>query len=257
MTGPGVLDLMAQAGSSGGTTAEAVVFWVFAVIGVGAGIAMVSLRNIVHAALMLVINLVAIAVLYLALQSPFLGVIQVIVYAGAIVVLFLFVIMLLGVDTDDLLVEVSRTHRAGALALVGLVAAAAILAFSGSLSAASRCDGATPSETVASLGCRGLDEALAGADDSSVSLLGERLFDRYTFPFEAAAVLLTVATIGALVLGRREDLDPDDDPAWAPSTSLSAPRDRADGPVEPATGDELPAGASPGSVETTPDEGEG
>ncbi len=91
------MDLLAQAASGSGDVAEIILFWVFAVIALGAGIAMVMMRNIVHAALMLVLNLLSIAALFLGLQSSFLGIAQVIVYAGAIMVLFLFVIMLLGV----------------------------------------------------------------------------------------------------------------------------------------------------------------
>lgn len=222
--GPELLapELLAQGAQPGSATGEIVLFWVFAVVGLGAGIAMITLRNIVHAALMLVVNFVAIAALYVGLQSSFLGIIQVIVYAGAIMVLFLFVIMLLGVDRDDLLLETHRWHRVGAVALTVLVAGAAVLAFSGSLTAASSCGdlasgGTTGGDT---LSCRGLDAALAEAGDSSVQVIAERMFTRYTFPLEAAALLLVVATVGAIVLGRRADPDPAADPAYAPSWAV-------------------------------------
>jgi hypothetical protein len=96
------MELLAQDGlipGATGDTAEIVMFWVFAVMALGAGIAVISMRNIVHGALMLVVNLLAVAGLYVTLESPFLGIIQVLVYGGAIMVLFLFVIMLLGVST--------------------------------------------------------------------------------------------------------------------------------------------------------------
>ncbi|MBW3658609.1 MAG: NADH-quinone oxidoreductase subunit J, partial [Actinobacteria bacterium] len=162
-----------------------------------------------HAALMLVLNLVAIAALYLALQSSFLAIIQIIVYAGAIMVLFLFVIMLLGVARDDLLFETRRWHRVVA-ALGGLlIAGLLVFGVAGELLGdASRCGGQADAETVAAsttTPCEGLDDALAGNDQGSVGIIAERLFTRWTFAFEISALLLVVATIGALVLGRRND----------------------------------------------------
>ena len=99
----GLLATLAEGAATSG--AEAVLFWVFAAIALGSAVAVVALRNVVHAALMLVVNLLSVAALYLGLQSSFLSIVQVIVYAGAIVVLFLFVIMLLGVDRDEVLTE--------------------------------------------------------------------------------------------------------------------------------------------------------
>src|SRR6056297_3118105 len=110
--------LLAQAAEAGaGNTSEIVLFWVFAVLALGAALAVITMRNIVHGALMLVLNLLAIAGLYLTLESSFLGVIQILVYAGAIVVLFLFVVMLLGVDRDDLLL--ARGSRSQLAAVLG------------------------------------------------------------------------------------------------------------------------------------------
>ena len=78
-----------------------VVFWVFAPISIASAIGMLVMRNAVHAALFLIVNFFTIAVMYLLLDAPFLFAVQIIVYAGAIMVLFLFVIMLLGVDRGD------------------------------------------------------------------------------------------------------------------------------------------------------------
>jgi NADH-quinone oxidoreductase subunit J len=194
-------------------TAETVLFWILAVIGMGAGIGMVVMRNIVHGALLLVLNFLAIAGLFLVLQSGFLSIVQVIVYAGAIMVLFLFVIMLLGVDRDDALIDTTRLHRVGAvlvgLAVVGALVFSIVGAFT---SAGSRCGDQVDAEVLDqradAVGCEGLDRALA-EQDGSVAVIANRLFGRYTFPFEASALLLTVATIGAIVLGRRHD-DPED-----------------------------------------------
>jgi len=259
--------LLAQAtGLAAGFTTEVVLFVVFSGLAIGAGIAMVSLRNVVHAALMLVINMMSLAGLYLVLESAFLSVIQVIVYAGAVMVLFLFVIMLLGVDRDDLLVEVRIGTRAAAVAS-GLVVVA-ILAYGlvgPYTSAASICpgqDGAEPEAAAAgSVACVGFADTLSdleGDGGGSVEIIATPLFTRWSFPFEMAALLLTVATIGAMLLGRRTDVDPDVDPAWAPSMVLPevGPDDdvdeRADtGEVAEQRSDEEPVPASVGPVAAT------
>jgi NADH-quinone oxidoreductase subunit J len=207
------MSVLAQAAdltAGGADTAETVVFYVLAAVALGSGLAVISLRNIVHAALMLVVNLLAIAGLYLALESSFLSIIQVLVYAGAIVVLFLFVIMLLGVDRDDLLRETSRRSAILASAAVACLAGALLVGIVGPYTAErSVCNqGATSGAGGA---CVGLEAALEEQEQGSVSFIGERLFTRYTFPFELAGLLLVVATIGATVLGRRDDPLPDDE----------------------------------------------
>jgi NADH-quinone oxidoreductase subunit J len=221
------MHLMPLAAEAAGqsATAEAVLFWIFAVIGIGAGLAMITMKNIVHAALMLVLNFIAIAALYLALQSSFLGIVQIIVYAGAIMVLFLFVIMLLGVDRDDLLFDTSRWHKVGAAALTVLLAGALLFTFSGYLTADSACGSQAPAERDrTAVRCVGLDEAIASNENGAVGVVADRLFTRWTFPFEAASLLLVVATIGALVLGRRND--PDLIEHDAPEASAPQPGDR-------------------------------
>ncbi|MEX0869532.1 MAG: NADH-quinone oxidoreductase subunit J [Nitriliruptoraceae bacterium] len=189
-------------------TTELVLFTVLGAVALGSAIAVVAMRDIVHAALMLVINLVAIAGLYLALESSFLSIIQVLVYAGAIVVLFLFVIMLLGVDRDDLLIARGARTRAVAITAGVLLSGALLLAFVGPYTSAASVCGAA-SESTAAVSCAGLADTL-GEDASGVAFLGRRLFTRYTLPFELAALLLTVATIGAVILARRRDLEPED-----------------------------------------------
>ncbi len=153
------MPLLAQAVDGAASSgSEAILFWVFAALALGSAVAVVAMRNIVHAALMLVLNLLSIAALYLGLQSSFLGIVQVIVYAGAIVVLFLFVIMLLGVDRDDLLGTKTRL-RAVAAVVAGVALASALLVVLGdnSLTAASAC-GAQAAEG----GRRGLNRAGRG-----------------------------------------------------------------------------------------------
>ena len=217
--------LLAQAADAAASTptAEAVLFWVFAAIGLGSAIAVVALRNVVHAAMMLVVNLLSVAALYLGLQSSFLSIVQVIVYAGAIVVLFLFVIMLLGVDRDDLLG--TRTPvRAVAAVVAGVALAGALLVVVGadSLTAASACGAQAGPGASDAVTCVGLDEA----SEDSVSFVGMQLFTRWTFAFEAASLLLVVATLGALVLGRRRDPALEDD--LDPSAPVPDERDLAE-----------------------------
>ena len=215
--------LLAQAAeaAAGADTAEIVLFWVFAVLALGSAIAVITMRNIVHGALMLVLNLLGIAGLFLTLESPFLSVIQVLVYGGAIMVLFLFVIMLLGVDRDDLLQTTSARNRV--LAIVGgaLLSGALLFAFVGPYTGPpSICGSDAPIEAgTDQQRCIGLADALDEDDGSGAAFLGRAMFTRYTYPFELAALLLTVATIGAVIMARRKDLhseDLDDDPGEGP-----------------------------------------
>lgn len=214
-------------------TAEVALFWVFAVLALGSALAVVTMRNIVHGALMLVINLLAIAGLYLTLESSFLSIIQVLVYAGAITVLFLFVIMLLGVNRDDLLITRSLRTKVLAIAAGVALSGALLLAFVGPYTTSASICGPDGTAAVAGDGavrCIGLAERLGDDDASGVAFLGRQLFTRYTFPFELAALLLTVATIGAVILARRRDLEPEDvDPGEAelaaPATSQSSDAD--------------------------------
>ncbi|MGH3441330.1 MAG: NADH-quinone oxidoreductase subunit J family protein, partial [Nitriliruptorales bacterium] len=112
-------------------SAEVVLFWFFSIIAIGSGIAMILMRNVVHGALMLVLSFFGVAGLFLVLQSAFLAAIQVIVYAGAIMVLFLFVLMLLGVGRDDLLVARSGAARAVGFGLALLLVVAVGFVFVG------------------------------------------------------------------------------------------------------------------------------
>ncbi len=206
--------LLAQAAeAAGGGTSEIVLFWVFAVLALGAAIAVITMRNIVHGALMLVLNFLAIAGLYLTLESSFLSIIQVLVYAGAIMVLFLFVIMLLGVDNDDLLTAEPKARIGaviGALALAGALTFAFLGPYTGP---ASVCGPDAPAAAAGDVDCAGLADAYGDDDPSGVAFLGRSMFTRYTFPFELSALLLTVATIGAVILARKRDLAPEDSDA--------------------------------------------
>src|SRR5437762_12754257 len=168
--------------------ADWIVFWVMAPISVVAGGAMVLARNAVHSALLLILNFFTIAVFFLMLGSSFLFVVQVIVYAGAIMVLFLFVAMLVGVDREESLRGRIAGQRWVAIALgVGLAAEVATAVRLGvGLS------GASPAIT-----------STLNQGTGSVKALADVLFSSYFFPFEVTSVLLIVAAIGVMLLGRR------------------------------------------------------
>ncbi|MEX2533384.1 MAG: NADH-quinone oxidoreductase subunit J [Nitriliruptoraceae bacterium] len=206
------MTVLTQGGIGLTATPETVLFIVFGVLALGSALAVIMLRNVVHAALMLVVNLLAIAGLFLGLQSAFLSIIQVLVYGGAIMVLFLFVIMLLGVNRDDLLVT-DRSTRILAFAGAAVLSAAILFTFIGPYtSAASICgpEAAAPT-AVTDVRCYGLEQAYDRTDGAGAAFLGGTLFTRYTYAFELSAVLLTVATIGAVLLARRRDRDASDD----------------------------------------------
>ncbi|MBM3663148.1 MAG: NADH-quinone oxidoreductase subunit J [Actinobacteria bacterium] len=168
---------------------EVFTFLVAGAICVGGALGVVLFRNPVHNALSLVATLFGVAVLFIAQEAYFLAAIQVIVYAGAIVILFLFVIMLLGVDRAEAL-ESDPFHLRRTITILGgavlLVGSVAIL-----LAAGQR---ATGRESVTAP----LD---GGASD--VERLGRAIFTDYVFAFEITALLLTVAVVGAVVLTRR------------------------------------------------------
>jgi len=161
-----------------------------AVILIGA-LGVVTSRNPVHAALSLVLTLFGVAVLFVAQRADFLAVVQVIVYAGAIVVLFLFVIMLLGVDkAENLEVEplVGQRPAAIGLGIAGLACLLLPIAFGKWEWLSGQPSVVGPAHT---------------GTDPNVTRIARELFTRYLVPFEATSVLLVIAVIGAVVLARR------------------------------------------------------
>jgi NADH-quinone oxidoreductase subunit J len=194
-------------------SADQIVFWVFAPISVGSAIAMLFQRNAIHAALFLIVNFFTLAVFYLVLGAPFLFAVQIIVYAGAIMVLFLFVIMLLGVDRDESLVERLRGQRPLAIALgLGLVAEI-VVAIRAGVGFATK--GPATFDSVANRG-------------GNAQALSRLLFRDYFFPFEVTSVLLIVAAIAAMVLAqrrRRSVVDADLPPAGAIGNGHDAVRE--------------------------------
>jgi NADH-quinone oxidoreductase subunit J len=177
--------LVAEAFTRTGTT-EAVIFWFLAPVALIAAFGMVLSRNAVHAALWLVLVMFCLSVFYVVENAPFLGLVQVIVYAGAIMVLFLFVIMLIGVDFSDSLVETLRGQRIAAIVLG--------LGFAGML--------IFPiARTVSHTKAAGLGD---DGFNNNVNGIAKLLFSTYVWPFEVVSALLIVAAVGAMVLGHRE-----------------------------------------------------
>ena len=180
------LDLLAQAAPDPGvvSTGEAVVFWVLGPIALLGALGMVIARNAVHSALALVGTMFSLAVFYIVQQAPFLGFVQIIVYTGAIMMLFLFVLMMVGRDSSDSVVEVIRGQRLAA-ALLGIGFAVLMV---GSVARA-----------LTSVEPKGLAEANA-TNGGNVGNIGVKLFTDYLFPFELTSALLIVAALGAMIL---------------------------------------------------------
>ncbi|MBT3248508.1 MAG: NADH-quinone oxidoreductase subunit J [Actinobacteria bacterium] len=168
---------------------DAAVFLISAVVVLSGAVGVLLARNPIHAALFLIETLFGIAVLFILLDATFLAAVQVVVYAGAIVILFLFVIMLLGVDrADDLGIEPIAGQRPMAAvigaSLLGLTLTTLLIAVNGPTGDA----GTT---------------AVLGNAETNTRLLGEALFTDHVFAVELTALLLTVAIVGAVVLARR------------------------------------------------------
>jgi len=178
---------------SDATFLEYVVFFSAAVMILGGAIGVIAMKSPVHAALGLVLTLFGVAVQFVALGAHFVAVVQIIVYAGAIVVLFLFVIMLLGIDrTMDLQIEPIPLQRPLALVmgvgLVGLLSAAIVRA---------------RDALVINAGS-GLDVAGENAGhDANIQQLATSLYGDYVFALELASVLLIVAVTGTVLVTRR------------------------------------------------------
>ena len=164
-------------------------FWILAPIMVVAALGILFVRKAVHAALLLAVVMISLAVLYAVLDAPFLFAVQIIVYTGAILMLFLFVMMLIGVDASDSTVETIRGQRAMATVLGLLFGAVLVVGVS-----------QVTLGTVV-----GLDEANSGGN---VPAIANILFSRYVFAFEATSALLITAVLGAMVLAHRERLTP-------------------------------------------------
>jgi NADH-quinone oxidoreductase subunit J len=185
----GITDLLAQAPATGtGSTTvsvgEAIAFWVLGPLSVLGAFGMIFSRNAVHSALWLVLTMLSLGALYMIQQAPFLGFTQVIVYTGAIMMLFLFVLMLVGRESSDSVVEVLRGQRLMAtllgIGVAGLLAGGLTRALA-NVAPVPQLDPSTP-------------------QGGGPGGLGRLIFTDFLFPFELTSALLITAALGAMVL---------------------------------------------------------
>ena len=172
--------------TSGG---EAVLFWVLAPLSVLGALGLIFAKKAVHAALGMALVMINLGVFYIAQNADFLGIVQIFVYTGAVMMLFLFVLMLVGVDSSDSLVETIRGQKIAGFVLalgLGIVLIAAI----GSVSFASPV---------------GLVKANA---DGNITGVANLIFGKYVWVFEITSALLITSALGAMVLAHRERLTP-------------------------------------------------
>ncbi|WP_197704638.1 NADH-quinone oxidoreductase subunit J [Jatrophihabitans sp. GAS493] len=170
---------------------EAIAFWVLAPVSLAGAIGMVLLRNAVHSALSLAATMMALGMIYLIEQGPFIGLVQIIVYTGAIMILFLFVLMLVGRDSSDSIVETLRGQRVAAT-FIGLGFAVIVALGVGR----------------AFTGVKPVDLTQTNADGHNVDSLAALIFTKYLFAFELTSALLIVAAVAAMVLAHIERDEP-------------------------------------------------
>jgi NADH-quinone oxidoreductase subunit J len=173
---------------------QTITFWVAAVLAILGAVGVVANRRPVYSALCLAVVMIALAAIYASLQAEFLFAVQIIVYTGAVLMLFLFVIMLVGVSTHDQLIETLKGHRAAALTAALALLVLLALATGNSIT----------SEPV------GLD---AVEEAGYVQSLAQLIFQRYVIAFEATAALLITAAVAAMVLAHPRRLRPKPDQA--------------------------------------------
>lgn len=200
------VELLAAAPTS---TGEAVAFWILAPLAVIAAVLILLSRKAVHSALWMATTMIILAVLFIMQGGIFLGVVQVVVYTGAVMMLFLFVLMLVGVDASDSFVETLRGQR-----VIGLVLALGFAALIGS--AISRAVFAD------ALGIGAANDEAGG----HVEAIAEAIFTRYVFPFEIVSIVLITAAVGAMALTHKERLT-----ARVPQPQLSIERVRSSHPT--------------------------
>jgi NADH-quinone oxidoreductase subunit J len=184
-----VLAAAAPSGTNADSIATETVFWILAVISVGAALAMILVRQAVHCAIMLAVVMLCLATMYAMQGAPFLAFVQIIVYTGAVLMLFLFVIMLIGISSADSIVETIKGQRmAAGLAAIGLFLVLAL------------------GIGHAAIGPAAKTSAANGA--GNLSGLARLIFTTYVFPFEVTGALLITAAVGAMVLAHRERTTP-------------------------------------------------
>ncbi len=184
---------------------QKVLFLVFGVLSVAGGLATVTRKNVVHALMFLVFTFLNVAAIFFLSQAYFLAVVQILVYAGAITVLFLFVIMLLNLRTFAQEEQTHRKQRWVALVLSVLILAEFIIVLAGITFTSAH---------------RGSAEAIEAAGGSTKAF-GEALFNNMLLPFEVASAVLLVAMVGAIILVRRERAHGGATRTWGPGEEPS------------------------------------
>jgi NADH-quinone oxidoreductase subunit J len=171
---------------------EEVVFWILGPVALAGALGMVFSRNAVHSALWLVLTMLSLGIFYVVQEAPFLGAVQIIVYTGAIMILFLFVLMLVGRDSSDSVVEALRGQRVAATVLgVGFAA----LVGAGI---------ARATEDLPVAGLEAVQGGEGGASAGNVEAIAGLLYSRYLLAFEVTGALLIVAAVGALIFTQIE-----------------------------------------------------
>ncbi len=176
--------------------AESAFFWVLAPIAVVAALGLVFARKAVHAAIGMAITMTILGVFYLMQKADFLGVVQVFVYTGAVMMLFLFVIMLVGVDSSDSIVETIKGHRLGSAVIVLGLAGLFMLGIGRS----------TFDQAQIQAGMDALETS--NATTGNITRMAELIFGQYVWIFEITSALLITAALAAMVLAHRERLSP-------------------------------------------------
>jgi NADH-quinone oxidoreductase subunit J len=192
-------------------TTRLLAYWVLAIISVAAALGMVLARKAVHCAMLLAVVMLSLAVLYLMLGAPFLAFVQVIVYTGAVLMLFLFVLMIVGISAADSVIETIRGQRLWAA--IGGIALLVLLVL-----------------VIGHAAISPARPASAKFGNANVTALANLIFTKYLYPFEITSALLITAAVGAMVLAHRERIGP------KPSQRMLAGRRVASGRPTPLPG---------------------
>ncbi len=192
-------------------TTRLVAYWVLAIISVAAALGMVLARKAVHCAMLLAVVMLSLAGLYAMLGAPFLAFVQVIVYTGAVLMLFLFVLMIVGISAADSVIETIRGQRLWAA--IGGIALLVLLVL-----------------VIGHAAIGPARPASAKFGNANVTALAKLIFTRYLYPFEITSALLITAAVGAMVLAHRERIGP------KPTQRLLAARRVASGRPTPLPG---------------------
>ena len=236
------------AGTNTDVVARETLFWILAILAVGAALAMILVRRAVHCAMMLAVVMLCLATMYAMQGAPFLAFVQIIVYTGAVLMLFLFVLMLIGISSADSVVETIKGQRlAAGVAAIGFFVILILGIGHAAIGPAAR--------------------PTAEFGPTNLTGLSTLIFTTYVFPFEVTGALLITAALGAMVLAHRERTAPKPTQrelaarrlssgqlAPDPSPGVYALHDAADRPALLPDGSTSDASVSPTLSPRAPDE---